>query len=345
MVTKYPLVLLFVSITFSTVLFSNTNNFFIIQNVYAHIFTTDDTASFLSFVDQLQVESELVQTNLVNNNLSLAQKHANKAASLLSPSIIVEIAEKNQKVADDLTTAVDDLQKITSSSDKQRQMVNQLVSQINTTLGEAVTIRIEQEQEDSSNFLEKGIEFLRGIFGGGGSEKADNRIDRNTTIQPLAFADLVDSLLINYGNAYAVDFDMTNMSNMAMMSGNSSSMVMSGMVNNSINNSNSSISMGSMNMSSSTTNMDSNMNRNYSLVDMTDYKSAQALATKAQEIFNTELKPIAPGNASAFITNLENGITQLNNSIKNKASPMDVMMIVHTQIHPNLLEAFNLKLR
>jgi hypothetical protein len=337
MVTKYPLVLLFVSITFSTVFFGNTNNFFIIQNVYAHIFTTDDTASFLSFVDQLQVESELVQTNLVNNNLSLAQKHANKAASLLTPSIIVEIAEKNQKVADDLTTAVDDLQKITSSSDKQQQMVNQLVSRINTTLGEAVTIRIEQEQEDSSNFLEKGIEFLRGIFGGGG-EKADNRIDRNTTIQPLAFADLVDSLLINYGNAYAVDFDMTNMSNMAMMSGNSSSMVMSGMVNNSINNSNSSMNIGSMNM-------DSNTNRNYSLVDMTDYQSAQALATKAQEIFNTELKPIAPGNTSIFITNLENGITQLNNSIKNKASPMDVMMIVHTQIHPNLLEAFNLKLR
>jgi hypothetical protein len=339
MVTKYPLVLLFVSITFSTVLFSNTNNFFIIQNVYAHIFTTDDTASFLSFVDQLQVESELVQTNLVNNNLLLAQKHANKAASLLSPSIIVEIAEKNQKVADDLTTAVDDLQKITSSSDKQRQMVNQLASQINTTLGEAVTIRIEQEQEDSSNFLEKGIEFLRGIFGGGG-EKADNRIDRNTTIQPLAFADLVDSLLINYGNAYAVDFDMTNMSNIAMMSGNSSSMVMSGMVNNS----NRSMNMGSMDMSS-TMNMDDSTNRNYSLVDMTDYQSVQALATKAQEIFNTELKPIAPGNTSAFITNLENGLTQLNNSIKNKASPMDVMMIVHTQIHPNLLEAFNLKLR
>ncbi|MGB8776684.1 MAG: hypothetical protein WCC82_00460 [Nitrososphaeraceae archaeon] len=346
MVAKYPLVLLFVSITFSTVLFSNTNNFFIIQNVYAHIFTTDETASFLSFADQLQVESELVQTNLINNNLSLAQKHANKAASLLSPSIIVEIAEKNQKVADDLTTAVDDLQKITSSSDKQRQMVNQLVSQIDTTLGEAVTIRLEQEQrEDSSNFLEKGIEFLRGIFGGGGSEKADNRIDRNTTIQPLAFADLVDSLLINYGNAYAVDFDMTNMSNMAMMSGNSSSMVMSGMVNNSINNSNSSMNMDSMNMSSSTMNMDSNMNRNYSLVDITDYQSAQALVTKAQEIFNTEFKLIAPGNTSIFITNLENGITQLNNSIKNKASPMDVMMIVHTQIHPNLLEAFNLKLR
>ena len=102
--------------------------------------------------------------------------------------------------------------------------------------------------------------------------------------------------------------------------------------------------MDSMDMSSSTMNMDSK-GRNYSLVDMTDYQSAQALATKAQDIFKTELKPIAPGNSSAFVINLENGLTQLNNSIKNKASPMDIMMIVHTQIHPNLLEAFNLKLR
>ena len=113
----------------------------------------------------------MVQTNLASNNLSLAEKHANKAASLLTPSIIVEIAEKNQKIADDLSTAVDDLQKITSSSEKQQQRVNQLVSDINSTVTEAVTI-IEQEQGDSSNFLEKGIEFLRGIFGGS-REKAN----------------------------------------------------------------------------------------------------------------------------------------------------------------------------
>jgi hypothetical protein len=226
-------------------------------------------------------------------------------------------------------------------------MVNQLVSDINATVAEAVTIRIEQEQEDSSNFLEKGIEFLRGIFGGGGGgENADNRIDRNTTIQPLAFADLVDSLLINYGNAYAVNFDMTNMSNMVTMRNDSSSMTMDGMVdNNSNSNSSMNMNMDSMDMSSTTMSMNSKTNRNYSLVDMTDYQSAQALATKAQEIFNTELKPMAPGNSSAFVINLQDGLTQLNNSIKSKASPMDVMMIVHTKIHPNLLEAFNLKLR
>jgi hypothetical protein len=103
--------------------------------------------------------------------------------------------------------------------------------------------------------------------------------------------------------------------------------------------------MDSMDMSSSTmVNMDSK-DRNYSLVDITDYQSAQALATKAQDIFKTELKPIAPRNSSTIVINLENGLTQLNNSIKNKSSPTDTMMIVHAQIHPNLLKAFNLKLR
>jgi hypothetical protein len=346
MVRELPLVLLVIGIIFCIVFSSNTNNF-LIQNVYSHMFTTDETASFLAFADQLQVESELVQTNLVNNNLSLAQKHANKAAALLTPGIVIEIAENNQKVADDLTSAVNNLQKISSSSEKQRQIVKQLVSNINSTLSEAVNLRIEQGQGGgSSNFLEKGIEFLRGIFGGGGGKEADDKVNRNETTQPLAFADLVDSILINYGNAYAVDFDMTNMSNMASMMGGNSSMTLVGMANDGNNSNNSNTNMDSMNMSSSTTmNMNSNTNRNYELVDITDYQSAQALASKAQEIFNTKLKPIALGNTSAFITNLENGLTQLGNSIRSKASPMDIMMIVHTQIHPNLLEAFNLKLR
>jgi hypothetical protein len=343
---ELSLVLLVMGIILSAVFSSNINNI-LNQKVYAHMFSTDETASFLAFADQLQVESGLVQTNLASNNLSLAQKHANKAASLLTPSIIVEIAEKNQKVSDDLSTAVDGLQKITSSSEKQQQRVKQLVSNINAAVTEAVTI-IEQEQGDSSTFLKMGIDFLRGIFGGS-SEKANTTVEKNETIQALGFADLVDSILINYGNAYAVDFDMTNMSNMVTMGNNSSSssMTMDGMVDNNSNNanSNSSMNMDSMDMSSSTmVNMDSK-GRNYSLVDITDYQSAQALATKAQDIFKTELKPIAPRNSSTIVINLENGLTQLNNSIKNKSSPTDTMMIVHTQIHPNLLKAFNLKLR
>jgi hypothetical protein len=350
MIKDPPLVVFFIGIIFSMVFFSTTNSFFN-QKVYGHIFSPDETASFVAFADQLQVESELVQANLANNNLSLAQEHATKAAALLTPTIMIEIAEENQGIADDLTTAVNDLRKISSpSSEKQRQMVNQLVSDINASLSEAVTIRIKQAQgEDSSNFLEKGIDFLRGIFGGG-DEKGDDKRDKDTTTQPLAFADLVDSVLINYGNAYGVGFDMTNMSNMIMMesNNNSSSMAMSGMVDD---NNSSNMNMGSMNTSSSTMmNMDSEMKRNYSLVNTADYQSTQALAAKALEIFNTELRPMASNNnnnnnTTAFITNLENGLTQLNNSIRSKASPMDIMMIVHTQVHPNLMQAFNLQLR
>jgi hypothetical protein len=320
------------------------------KKIYAHIFSTDETASFVAITDQVQIESQLTQTNLANNNVSLAQNHANKAAALLTPGIISEIAEANEEIADKLLTAVGDLQRFSSSSDEQQQMVSQLVSDINSTLNEAVVVRTQQrQQDDSSNFLESGIEFLRGMFGGGSQETSD-KIEINSTTQPLAFADLVDSILINYGNAYAVDFDMTNMTNMAIMGGNSSDMMtMSGIADDNISNSNNSNSMNmdSMNISSSSSsmNMNNKTDRNYSLVDITDYQSAQALATKALEIFNTKLKPIAPNNSSAFITNLENGLTELSDLIQRKVSPLDIMMIVHMQIHPNLLEAFNLPLR
>ena len=86
----------------------------------------------------------------------------------------------------------------------------------------------------------------------------------------------------------------------------------------------------------------------YSLANISDYQSAQGLATKAFEVFNTKLKHSTPSddkNATAFVTKLDNCLTHLNESIATKASPLDVMTIVHTQIHPNLLEAFNLQLR
>jgi hypothetical protein len=272
-------------------------------------------------VDQIQVESELVQTNLANGSTSLAQEHAKKAGSLLTSNITAEIAEENQRVANELTRAINDLQDI-SLSPQQIGSIDQLVSDINSILGEAESTRIEQDNLE------------------------------NATIQALAFADLVNSILENYGNAYAVDFDMTNMSNMPMTgqsNNNMSTMTMSNMNTNG-NDNDCNIEMNSMNMSSSRTmvGMDVGGGResgiNSSLVNMTDFQSAQALAAKALEIFNVELKPIAPNNSSAFITNLENGLSKLNDSIRNKASPMDIMMIVHKQIRPNILQAFSLGL-
>jgi ElaB/YqjD/DUF883 family membrane-anchored ribosome-binding protein len=299
----------------------NHNNLQFTQIAYGHNFTPNESASFLAFIEQLQTEWELVQTNLANNNISLAQQHANNAAVLLTPNITREIAEQNQRVADDLTMVINDLQDVTSSSSQQQQQsIDQVVSNIDAILGEAVTTRIEQEQRD------------------------------NATIQALAFADLIDSILANYGNAYAVDFDMTNMSNMAMTgSNNDSTMAMDNMIASEGNNNNNSNSMSMESIDNSATTMNEGgageMNRNYSLVNMSNYQSAQALSTKALEAYNTELKPIISGSATAFATNLENALTQLNDAIRNKASPMDIMMIVHMQVHPNLLQTFGLGLQ
>jgi DNA-directed RNA polymerase subunit F len=319
--------------------------------VYGHLFTPNETASFVGIVDQIQAELELVVANLENNNVSLAQSHANKASSLLTPKIMIEITEDNPRLTDDLRRAVNQLQNISSSSGRQLISVSQLVNDLNKRLDEDAIVRIAQLQPTSSNILEGVLNSLKSIFGG---SNTDQEQDQNTKLQALAFANVIDEVLIYYGKAYHVGFDMTNMSNMVMTVNNSSpsSMVMSNPVSgNNSGTSSMKMNMPSMNTSSNTmmtmTRYGDEMNIGYLLSNNSDYQSAQGLAAKAFEIFHTKLKHTTPSdnkNVTAFVTNLENGLTHLNDSIAKKNSPLEVMMIVHIQIHPNLLEAFDLQL-
>ncbi len=326
----------------------NTNNFYNVK-IYGHQFTPNETANFVGIIGQMQAELGLVPVNLENNNVSLAQNHANKAASLLTPRILVEIAEDNPRLAGDLRSAMIQLQSLSSSSESQVKSVSQLVSDLNERLGEDASVRMAQVQPTSSSFLEGVTKLLGNIFGGSDTEGKD----QNTKLEALALANVIDGMLINYGNAYHVGFDMTNMSNMVMI-GNSSSPSSIVMNNPATGNNSGPSNMNMQSMNTSFNNMTttqhvSEKNMGYSLVNMSDYQSAQALATKASEIFNTKLKHTTMSNnnknVTAFVTHLDNGLTQLNDSISKKASPQDIMMIVHTQIHPNLLEAFNLQLR
>jgi hypothetical protein len=244
--------------------------------IYAHDFTANESAAFLSLVEVMQSEIHLVQTNVANNNISLAQEHTENAIELLNKTWTKEIAERNQRVAGDLTMALSELQNLHNANASQEiRDINQIVSDIDAILEEAVTIRIDDEQRN------------------------------NATIQALVLAGIIDAVLRNYGDAYQVGFDTTDMLQMAMVNG-----------------------------------MD-----NYTLVNMADYQNAQALAVNAQEMFNNELKSLAPENKTNFINKLESGIMQLNDAINNKAAPMYIIIIVHTQIHPNLQTAYNLQLQ
>ena len=344
---RYLLFVLFYLILSISVISNNDN--FHIEKIYAHLFTPNETATFVSIVYQLQAELELVSMNLANNNLSLAQNHASKASSLLTQRILAEIAEDNPKLASDLGNRLIQLETISSTSADQVQSTSRIVSDLNERLNEDALVRIVQLQPDSSNFLEGFTKTLGNIFGGD-----DKKVkEQYAKIEALALANVIDNVLINYGNAYQVGFDMTNMSNMVMTTENDNAVSM--IMNNSPDGNMSATTNMSMNMnmhslnssSSAMTQHDNEMNDRYSLVNMSDYQSAQALVVKASNIFNDKLKftEIDNKNITRYITILENGLTQLNNLVAKKDSPLDVMMTVHTKIHPNLLEAFSLQLR
>jgi hypothetical protein len=344
---RYLLFVLFCLILNLSV-FSNNHNFHI-EKIYAHLFTPNETATFVSIVYQLQAELELVSMNLANNNLSLAQNHASKASSLLTQRILAEIAEDNPKLASDLGNRLIQLQTISSTSADQVQSTSRIVSDLNERLNEDALVRMAQLQPDSSNFLEGFTKTLGNIFEGDDKEVKE----QNAKIEALALANVIDSVLINYGNAYQVGFDMTNMSNMVMPTKNDNAVSI--IMNNSSDGNKSATANMSMNMkmhslnssSSAMAQHDNETNDRYSLVNVSDYQSAQALVEKASKIFNDKLKftEIDNKNITGYITNLENGLTQLNTLVTKKDSPLDVMVTVHTQIHPNLLEAFSLQLR
>ena len=134
--------------------------------VYGHLFTPNETATFVGTLDQIQAELELVIANLENNNVSLAQSHAIKTSSLLTPKIMIEITEDNPRLTDDLRRAVNQLQNVSSHSGSQLKSVSQLVNDLNNRLDQDAIVRIAQLQPTSSNFLEGALKSLESIFGG-----------------------------------------------------------------------------------------------------------------------------------------------------------------------------------
>lgn len=255
--------------------------------VDGHDFVPNESASFLFLMNQLEAESGLVQTNLVNGNVSLAEEHAARAVGLLNSKDPInnitwkeEIAERNERIAEELVSAVSALENMNmSASSSSYGETNQSISDIDAIIDEAITSRIDIEQRE------------------------------NATIQATALGDIINTLLGYYGDAFSVGFDMGNMSQMASgMEGASS-------------------------------------NKSYSLVNIADYQSAQALAKNALEIFNNELKDLVSTKNTDSAIKLEEGLKQLSNLINNKSSPIEVMMIGHTQVHPNLQAAFNLQLQ
>ena len=295
----YAFSVLLISSFFSQMIYFN--------ETFAHNFAPNESAQFLALMQFLESEANLVNQNLQSNNSQLAEAHAVAAIDALTPAVIKEIAERNERLANDLKTALDEQHQFVLSNKNStidNSTLDSRMEEISAIIGETVTARIDPDQ-----------------FG-------------NKTTQGLSFANTVDRILKSYGDAYDVGFDLTDMSQMANMGMN-----MMGMGNDT-----SSSDMG-MNMMGMQDTMADTNDAYKGIANLTGYQTAGALAERAIEIFRTELKPLVEGTDKTNTTsNLENALVELRDSIENKASPMDVMMIVHTKVHPNILTIFDLPL-
>ncbi len=311
---------------------------------FGHNFSTNESALFIALVDLIKTQAQLVQSNTVNNNISLASEHAEHAIELLNSkdpvnniAWIDEIAERNQRIADELSTTLSTLKTATSESASNNTSganVEQIVSDLDAILGEALTARVDAD------------------------------VLSNSTIQSMAMLEILDGILTEYGDAYAVGFDMTNMSMMMGVNGSTNSMNVEAGGTHSMGSimdmESGNISIHGMKQGLQLTTGDTKIGLEKSDVDSSihmdmmpsgqgselvsnaDYQTAQALAMRAQEIFDSQLSNSSSNTQS--LNNIASALQDLVSTIDSKGSPMDVMMIVHTRMHPIFITAFGLQL-
>ncbi|MGE0243880.1 MAG: hypothetical protein AB7F53_08695 [Nitrososphaeraceae archaeon] len=130
----------------------------------------------------MQNEMNLTNTNINANNQSISQDHLNELKKLYSESIKKEIAERNERVANEISSSIDEVSNTIGIENNQE--ISSLVKTFNDIIEEAISVRIEPDAMT------------------------------NSTIQALYFSNLIDSIDLSY--ATALDTKPMNMSSMSM---------------------------------------------------------------------------------------------------------------------------------
>jgi hypothetical protein len=290
--------------------------------VYAHTFSTSESAEFLSLTDQIRAESALVIMNLENNNATLAQAHAEKASSLLNNDTLGEIRERNNRIANSLETGLKELvgnvSSFASASPGQTmpqdrlQNINQIVMSLNDTMAEAITTRVESDQQ------------------------------KNVTTWAMALADLVNVVLSDYGNATGSSFDLTDMSNMAAANTTTTSPTTSNMTTTTATIVDTAAYQSAQYLVNNTILQLFNDTLKPLTISSGGTPSNNNATTMTQEGQGTS--PAAGNMTSSNIDKLEAGLMQLKDDINSKATPNEVMITAHLNINPLLMQTYGLTL-
>jgi ATP-dependent 26S proteasome regulatory subunit len=228
------------------------------EKVYAHDFSTTNDALLVTLLEELKVETALVNSNILFRDNVSVQKHAANAAELL------------------------------------HSFNNNLSS-----LGSA---------QDFQQIYDKRL--------------------RNSTTVALVVANIIDKILMKYGGAFDIGYDLTNMSNMMTTASHMASKT------------NYSMLAGSQHSADPEFVRDNDL----VLANPQDYQTANTLSDMVDRLFNDDLIHLSPDNETSTVVKLAESIRRLKDSVDNKVSPEILMDIVHTQVHPLLQKAYHLRL-
>src|SRR5687768_14407088 len=144
------------------------------RSVYGHTFSGDESASFLTKIEMIKIESKLALEQ-VSNNTALAKEHADHAADQLTSNDTEEISERNSRLAADLNNALVNFSNAFESGTPSQTEISDKVTSINDIIADVVNSRIDEEQQE------------------------------NATVKALVVNDLVGETLENYGIALGME--------------------------------------------------------------------------------------------------------------------------------------------
>jgi hypothetical protein len=280
------------------------------NKIYGHNFAGDESASFLALMDQIQTEMSLINTNLIDDNQSIAKDHLKQIKELYTKNIKKEIAERNERIANEISSIINETS-IAIEKNNNNQDISESVKNFNDVLAEAISVRI------------------------------DSDALTNATINALHFANLINSIDLSYANAIG-----TKPMNMSAMNMGNNSTISHG--NNTSNNTMPNMKMNhgdSITSMSKHTDNNQNTTDNIIISNMASYQTANELTNDAIELFNSTIKQNIPSNATENSKAIESGLQQLKNMIESKVSYNKIMGIIHGTIQTNTLEVFNLPLK
>ena len=168
------------------------------QLAYAHTFSGDESADFIATVAKVRAELRLINSTILTN-ASQAIEHVRNAVRDFPANDTKEIAEKNQRIAADLSKNLSDLQNMTTAN-------------ISPNMADTI-MTIKQKSRDTDALLSEAL-----------SVRVEPDQLKNSTVYGLALANLLNETLEHYAEALGIG-KSENSSTSATSTNNASMMV------------------------------------------------------------------------------------------------------------------------